>query len=62
MRSKIFKEVNIEESVNSFRVNVLLQHMHKWYKKVEMSAMYEACTRFDSYRKEKEVKCSFGQV
>ena len=34
---------------------MLLQHLDKWYKKDEMSAAYEAWTRFDNYKKEKEI-------
>ena len=32
-------------------VEILLKHLDKWYKRDEMSAAYEAWTRFDSYKK-----------
>lgn len=54
VRSKIFEEVNIEDLAAEDGVEVLLQHLDKWYKKDEMSAAYEAWTRFDSYKKVKE--------
>jgi len=54
VRGKIFEEVNIEELANGDGMEVLLQHMDKWYKKDEMSAAYEAWTRFDSYKRGKE--------
>lgn len=54
VRSKIFEEVNIDELTNDDGMKVLLRHLDKWYKKDEMSAAYEAWTRFDNYTKEKE--------
>lgn len=54
VRGKLFEEVNIEELANGDGMEVLLQHMDKWYKKDEMSAAYEAWTRFDSYKRGKE--------
>lgn len=49
VRNKIF-----EELTNDDGMNVLLRHLDKWYKKDEMSAAYEAWTRFDNYTKGKE--------
>lgn len=34
VRGKIFEEVNIEELANGDGMEVLLQHMDKWYKKM----------------------------
>ncbi|KAK4327262.1 hypothetical protein Pmani_002204 [Petrolisthes manimaculis] len=54
VRSKIFEEVNIDELMNDDGMNVLLQHLDKWYQKDEMSAAYEAWTRFDTFTKVNE--------
>ena len=54
VRGKIFEEVDIEGLAGDDGMNVLLQHLDKWYKKDEMSAAYEAWTRFDNYKKEKD--------
>lgn len=54
VRSKIFEEVNIEELASDDGMKTLLQHLDKWYQKDEMSAAYEAWTKFDTYKKEKE--------
>ncbi|KAK4317301.1 hypothetical protein Pmani_011614 [Petrolisthes manimaculis] len=51
VRSKIFEEVNIDELMNDDGMNVLLQHLDKWYQKDEMSAAYEAWTRYGNVRK-----------
>ena len=31
----------------------LIEHLDKWYRKDELTGVYEAWTKFDSYRKEK---------
>ncbi|KAK4305604.1 hypothetical protein Pmani_022572 [Petrolisthes manimaculis] len=54
VRSKIFEEVNIDELMNDDGMNVLLQHLDKWYQKDEMSAAYDAWTRFDTFTKVNE--------
>ena len=54
VRDKLFEEVNVETLAADDGVKVLLDHLDKWYKKDEMSAAYEAWTRFDNCKKEKE--------
>lgn len=54
VRDKVFAEVNIADLAKDDGVDTLLQHLDKWYKQDEMSAAYEAWTRFDNYSKEKE--------
>lgn len=54
VRDKVFAEMKIADLAMDNGVSVLLQHLDKWYKKDEMSAAYEAWTRFNNYRKEKE--------
>ncbi|KAK4305735.1 hypothetical protein Pmani_022381 [Petrolisthes manimaculis] len=54
VRSKIFEEVNIDKLMNDDGMNVLLQHLDKWYQKDEMSAAYEAWTRFVTFTKVNE--------
>ena len=54
VRGKIFEDVGIQQLVVEDGVDVLLQHLDKWYKRDEMSAAYEAWTKFDSYKKVKE--------
>lgn len=54
VRSKIFEEVNIDDLTDDNGVKTLLQHLDNWYKKDEMSAAYEAWTRFDTYFKGKD--------
>ena len=54
VRSKIFEEVNIDDLAKDDGVQALLGQLDKWYKKDEMSAAYEAWTRFDSYKKGRE--------
>ena len=54
VRDKVFGEVNIQSLNTDDGMNLLIQQLDKWYKKDELSGAYEAWTKFDSYRKEKE--------
>ena len=56
VRDKVFYEVKTEDLDKGDGMKLLLEELYKWYKRDEMSAAYEAWTRFDHYEEPRRKK------
>lgn len=54
VREKVFGEIDIVTLNTEDGMKILIEHLDKWYKRDELTGAYEAWTKFDSYRKEKQ--------
>ena len=54
VRGKVFEEVDVDSLATVDGMTQLFQYLDKWYKKDDMSAAYEAWTKFDNYKRKNE--------